>query len=190
MKEDKISANISGEPLGDKRAHILYKDQEGKKLDISFQWHTKQTGSGGYFSMDEYYVETHVSEHGLLKSKEIYTNNKKVGEDIWISRAAGGGSKEQGIQTFEQFLQDKEFFNDIEDEKLRTILCKAQGVADVALHDYYENYNRSKLAYLRKKIAHDIDETLGTHLEEKKIAKPIKKIEKAVSDKLFGKFNE
>lgn len=48
----------------------------------------------------------------------------------------------------------------------------------------------NKLATLRKKIAHDIDETLGTHLEEKKIAKPIKKIEKAVSDKLFGKVNE
>lgn len=48
----------------------------------------------------------------------------------------------------------------------------------------------NKLATLRKKIAHDIDETLGTKLEEKKIAKPLKKIEKAVSDKLFGKVNE
>lgn len=52
------------------------------------------------------------------------------------------------------------------------------------------NPNPNKLATLRKKIAHDIDETLGTHLEEKKIAKPIKKIEKVISDKLFGKVNE
>ena len=51
-------------------------------------------------------------------------------------------------------------------------------------------YNKSKLANLRQKLAHDIDKTLGTHLEEKKIAKPIKKIEKAVSDKLFGKVKE
>jgi hypothetical protein len=50
--------------------------------------------------------------------------------------------------------------------------------------------NKNKLATLRKKIAHDIDETLGTHLEEKKIAEPIKKIEKAISDKLFGKVKE
>ena len=56
------------------------------------------------------------------------------------------------------------------------------------LRDIY--YGKSRLATLRKKISHDIDETLGTHLEEKKIAKPIKKIEKAVSDKLFGKVNE
>lgn len=53
-----------------------------------------------------------------------------------------------------------------------------------------ENVASNKLSILRKKIAHDIDETLGTHLEEKKIVKPIKKIEKAVSDKLFGKVNE
>lgn len=48
----------------------------------------------------------------------------------------------------------------------------------------------NKLAKIRKKIAHGIDETLGTKLEEKKLAKPLKKIEKAVSDKLFGKVKE
>lgn len=48
----------------------------------------------------------------------------------------------------------------------------------------------NKLAVLRKKVAHDIDETLGTKLEEKKIVKPLKKIEKVVSDKLFGKVRE
>lgn len=52
------------------------------------------------------------------------------------------------------------------------------------------NFNTNKLATLRKKIAHKIDETLGTNLEEKKLVKPLKKIEKAVSDKLFGKVNE
>jgi len=51
-------------------------------------------------------------------------------------------------------------------------------------------YNNSLLAKLRKKIAHNIDETLGTNLEEKKLAKPLKKIEKAVSDKLLGKVKE
>ena len=50
--------------------------------------------------------------------------------------------------------------------------------------------NKNKLTTLRKKITHGLDKTLGTKLEEKKLAKPLKKIEKAVSDKLFGKVNE
>ena len=48
----------------------------------------------------------------------------------------------------------------------------------------------SKLAALRKRIAHGIDEKLGTKIEEKKLPKPLKKLEKAVSDRLFGKVNE
>ena len=60
------------------------------------------------------------------------------------------------------------------------------------LENIYEHnlLNDSKLATLRKKIAHGVDETLGTNLEEKKLAKPLKKFEKVVSDKLFGKVNE
>lgn len=50
--------------------------------------------------------------------------------------------------------------------------------------------NKNKLATLRKKITHGLDKTLGTKLEEKKMAKPLKKIEKVVSDKLFGKVND
>ena len=50
--------------------------------------------------------------------------------------------------------------------------------------------NKSRLATLRKKITHGLDKTLGTKLEEKKLAKPLKKIEKVVSDKLFGKVND
>ncbi len=53
-----------------------------------------------------------------------------------------------------------------------------------------EDVATNKLANLRKKIAHNIDKTLGTNLEEKKLVKPLKKIEKFVSDKLFGKVNE
>lgn len=48
----------------------------------------------------------------------------------------------------------------------------------------------NKLAALRKKIARDVDETLGTKLEEKKLAKPLKKLEKIISDKIFGKVKE
>ena len=44
---------------------------------------------------------------------------------------------------------------------------------------------QSRLAALCKKIVHNIDETLGTKLEEKKVAKPLKQIEKAISDRLY-----
>lgn len=50
--------------------------------------------------------------------------------------------------------------------------------------------NKSKLGKLRNKLAKKVDNVLGTKLEEKKIAKPLKKIEKSISDKLFGKIHE
>ncbi len=54
----------------------------------------------------------------------------------------------------------------------------------------HEKLNESKLAQLRKAVAKGIDDALGTNLEEKKLAKPLKKIEKAVSDKLLGKVKD
>lgn len=48
----------------------------------------------------------------------------------------------------------------------------------------------NKLAKVRNKLAKKVDNVLGTNLEEMKIAKPLKKIEKAISDKLFGKVKE
>ena len=45
-----------------------------------------------------------------------------------------------------------------------------------------ENVATNKLAKLRKKIAHNIDETLGTNLEEKKIPNFLKrKVEEPLS---------
>lgn len=54
------------------------------------------------------------------------------------------------------------------------------------LEDIYEHdiLNQSKLAEVRNKVA----KTLG--LEEVKLSKPLKRIEKALSDKLFGKEKE
>ena len=54
------------------------------------------------------------------------------------------------------------------------------------LEDVYEHeiYNRSKLAKVRNRAA----KALG--LDNVKLSKPLKKIEKAVSDKLFGKVKE
>lgn len=54
------------------------------------------------------------------------------------------------------------------------------------LEDVYEHeiYNQSKLANVRNKVA----KVFG--LDNVKLSKPLKKIEKAVSDKLFGKVKE
>lgn len=46
------------------------------------------------------------------------------------------------------------------------------------------------LAKLRNKMAKKIDNVLGTNLEEKKLATPLKKAEKKISDKLFGKVRD
>ena len=179
MSKERISANIYGDMLGDKTARVMYENPEGKKMDISFHWHTKKIGSGGYFSMDENYMEIHVSERRLAKSNEIYSDKRKIGEDTWISRQAGSGSKENGIQTFDEFLQNKDAFNYVADEKLRAVLYKAQGAAREAMHNYYENYrdnkyNQNKLSDVRKKLAEKANKILGTHLEERKM--PSKKL--------------
>lgn len=46
------------------------------------------------------------------------------------------------------------------------------------------------LTRLRCKLAKKIDNVFGTKLRKKKLAKPLEKVEKAVSDKLFGKGKE
>lgn len=58
------------------------------------------------------------------------------------------------------------------------------------LKDEYDHdtLNQSKMAKLRKNLAEKIDDKFGTHLEDKKLAKPIKKIEKVL--KLLGKVKE
>ncbi|MBR1601678.1 MAG: hypothetical protein IJ677_08920 [Alphaproteobacteria bacterium] len=197
MSGEKYEADVFGDMFGDKTAHIKYTDADEKKLDISFHWHTKQRGSGGYFSMDENYVEIHVSEPGLLKNKEIYSDNRKVGEDTWIAHSVGGGGKAEGIQTFDQFLKNTEVFNHIEDEKLRSILYKAQNSASDALHVYYENYetNKNRLSEVRKKLAKKVDnfthntgidkaaEKVGidVRLENKRLNKTLRDGEKQIS---------
>lgn len=50
--------------------------------------------------------------------------------------------------------------------------------------------NNNEMAKLRNKLAQKVDKVLGTNLEKKELSKPLKKIEKAVSDKLFGKVKE
>ena len=50
--------------------------------------------------------------------------------------------------------------------------------------------NNNEIAKLRNKLAQKVDKVLGTNLEKKELSKPLKKIEKAVSDKLFGKVKE
>lgn len=87
-----------------------------------------------------------------------------------------------------QNLQDKYGFL-FENRKEKVKTSQEDSVAENKTISSVDHPDTNKLATLRKKIAHDIDETLETHLEEKKIAKPIKKIEKVISDKFFGKVN-
>lgn len=153
----KASVKISGEKLGDQTARVKYKLDDGKKVDVTFQWHTKQIGSGGYFSQDDFYLTTDVSVQKALISKKIYSDSRKVGEDIWISRQAGGGSKESGPQNFEECLKDEKLFEGVEDKQLQTVLRQAQKDTLAAMPEFYENYqendNKGTLAKVRDFMA-------------------------------------
>ena len=63
--------------------------------------------------------------------------------------------------------------------------------AGCAYSDFsYDGLTDNKISSLRYRIANKADKVLGTKLAKKKIAKPLKKLEKAVSDKLLGKTRE
>ena len=50
--------------------------------------------------------------------------------------------------------------------------------------------DNSKLAKLRIKLANKTDNLLGTNFEKTELPKSLKKVEKAISDRLFGKVKE
>lgn len=53
--------------------------------------------------------------------------------------------------------------------------------------DYSINKNLNRLAKLRKKLAKDIDKSLGTNIEKIKLPQQIKYIEKSISQKFFDR---
>lgn len=70
------------------------------------------------------------------------------------------------------------------------IFMKVRKAVFAGENNQKQNLAPNKLATLRKNVAHNVDKALGTHLEEKKLPKPIKNIEKALSGILFGRVNE
>ena len=134
------------------------------------------------------------------------SNDKKtpVQGSLWYTKKKGyyGASsyEEHAFNKKETQILEAVIFseNKADKEALHAFIVAiytAAGLTDKQFKEFFsplENiyYNKSKLANLRQKLAHDVDKTLGTKLEEKKLAKPLKKIEKAVSDKLFGRVKE
>ncbi len=137
----------------------------------------------------DFFYGVPVFEHGKLKGFNMMTFSKSY-DDMGLSSRSDDKKYEdkEGRQVFMDVDEYFKFYKEHEEKDGRpgALLRKTKEQYKI------ENFvlNNSKLGKLRNKLAKKIDSILGTNLKDKKIAKPIKKIEKAVSNKLFGKVNE
>lgn len=165
-----------------------YKKEEKQQLIDSFEKdHLRKTHlskkriNGGA----QYFYGLPVMENGKLQGFNMMTY-KKISDGSKSFRGHEEPYKdENGNQIFMNIDQYYDFYKEMEqqDERLGTRLQKNKEETNI------ENrvLDNSKLAEIRKKMAKKIDETLGTKLTQKELPKPLKKIEKAISDKLLGK---
>ena len=204
MSKEKLEADVYGEYFGNKTANVKYEDPNGKVYKVSFKWLETEHGSGSYWSESSYGVKTTISEEGVFTSNEVYSNTKNVGSSSWqASRYTGSSGSDLGILTFEEFLRNKNVFDDVENEQLREILYKAQDCAREGLGDFYKNYdnNKNKLTDTRKRVAKKIDDFtkergidklakkvgVDITLSDKRLSKPLRNVEKKISDLFFNK---
>ena len=137
----------------------------------------------------DFFYGVPVFKEGKLEGFNMMTFSKFYDETGSGFRSADEKYNDtQGNQIFMTVDEYFKFYKEHEqkDGRLVPLLNKAEEQNKIE----NEVLNSNHLAKVRNRLAKSIDNVLGTNLEEKKIAKPIKKIEKAVSDKLFGKINE
>lgn len=124
-----------------------------------------------------------IKETPQRREEELLKQQKEQAKKVAEEQKRKVEAKQQELAEAQNRENAENLLNNFVGTDNAKILKKEE---DVTTNDVATN----KLATLREKIAHDIDETFCTNLEEKKIAKPLKKIEKAISDKLFGKVKE
>lgn len=137
----------------------------------------------------DFFYGVPVFKEGKLEGFNMMTFSKFY-DDIGMSLRSDDVeyTDKEGRQVYMNVDEYFEFYKEHEqkDGRLGAVLRR------IKEHDKAENtvLNSSKLGKLRNKLAKNIDNVLGTNLKDKKIAKPIKGMEKAISDKLFGKVKE
>ena len=120
-------------------------------------------------------------EDGELKGFNIFIFDKNQNKSMPFDDPLRDGSRDDNFLSADEYIKFCDKIN-----KERVELYKE--IIKDATNEWLDE--GSKLEERRQEFAQKIDEKLGTNLEGKKLAKPLKIIEKVVSDKLFGKVNE
>ena len=171
------------------KARETYQQKEKQKLVEDFEKNGKEKTSYSIVEHGDYrefFYGLPVMEDGKLKGFKMMKFEKIYDEiGCGFSGEHVPYTNEKGQQIFMNVDEYYNFYKELEqqDGRLGVLYHKAKEQVDT------ENIalNHSKLGMLRNRLATFADETFGSHLEEKKIAKPLKEIEKVISDKLFGK---
>lgn len=115
-----------------------------------------------------------------------YTDQSNASKGSWVLSI---GLNEKQAEVFESFIGTDDA---TKKEVLQNLLIsgydekgKEFDTAFAKMEDIY--YGENKLADVRNKVTKKIDKVFGTNLEKMKLAKPLKKIEKAISDATLGK---
>lgn len=182
--------NITEKEYENAKQHI--QEAEKQKLIDDFE-------KGGKEKTD-YSIEEHDNTRDFFYGVPVFKDGKLEGfnmmtfskfyDEIGMNLRSDDKKylDENGNQVFMNVDEYFKFYKDheVKDGRLGAILHKVREA------DKIENYalNNSKFGKVRNKLAKSVDKVLETNLAEKKIAKPLKKIEKAVSDKLLGKVRE
>lgn len=111
--------------------------------------------------------------------ESYYVCYKKESETIEAFIESDDLKKKQVLQDFIQEVYDFK-------RKRQDPAPAFEKLEDIHEHDVL---NQSRLAQARHKLAKKVDKIFKTNLENRQLPKSLKKIEKKISDKLFGKVN-
>ena len=140
----------------------------GERVCIGYQPNIGEAARGWFTrsSLDDPFFK-------YLKKAKFVANSDKVNNLLQFAQ-------QQAIEAFPKYNEER-YLKELPESEQQKYIAKAKS---------HTTLNNSKLGKLRRQIAKTIDKTLDTDLEEEKLPIPIKKIEKAISDKLFGKVKE
>ena len=129
-----------------------------------------------------------IVENGEVKGFNMFVWNKEYNN---FGSIGGVKCQPYNVKDGNNFLSVDDYveFSDKLEKKIfkQRIERTKEGVKE-ATKELLDEGN--KLERTRKKLAHSVDEKLGTNLEKKKIGKSLKLVEKCVSDILLGKVKD
>ena len=117
-------------------AAVRYKTGVGQDIRVAFKWREWQRTSGSYADLVENYVDVKVKKRAFFYAPTVYSEEKKVGEQLWV---AYEGSKDSGHQSFMESMQDKKLFDSMRDDSpLKAFVVDARVQVAAAMEAYYQ----------------------------------------------------